>query len=244
MNILSRSLLGVGLSMLIGPTAWADSNRLEAQFPALLDDGQLSDAVILGTAPASLTLSSDTKIMAFFISEDTSYQNTVGWYDASTDPTNAANLNVIWANTSEKDSGGLLKIGRPDNLGHFDAGTELGFYLTAAGYTEKNSKQNDTSTTTTYFSDQALNPDGISHLMRAVLADEGLLVLAWNDGSGEGFSDVVFVLDIGIDNARQIAAGAPEPGEWALMLVGSTTLIGLIRKRRRQTLTERSGIVA
>ncbi|MCB1734811.1 MAG: DUF4114 domain-containing protein [Gammaproteobacteria bacterium] len=247
MNTLSlRNTKAATVVALLFPfTASAFTTTLENEFPALVEGQAIADSVKLGIDPSALTLSFDAKVTAYFISEGAGYRNTVGWYDASTDASTAANRNVIWANASLAGSGGDLQPWQPVELGTFEAGTTLGFFLSANGFSyEKYRDQLSDARVdyymdnyvNTYFTDDALNPDGISHVVAGLLPEKGLLTIGFEDLYGGGdrdYDDVVFAIDIGIENARRIAAGAPEPGEWALMLVGSTTLLGLINRRRR-----------
>ncbi|MGB0712410.1 MAG: DUF4114 domain-containing protein [Gammaproteobacteria bacterium] len=240
----TAAMFALGLGAMGSAQAFEAS--VENAFPVLVEGQAISDSVNLGISPEALTLSYDTTITAYFISEGAGYRNTVGWYDASTDGTDGANRNVIWANASLEGAGGSLQPWEPVELGSFDAGTTLGFFLSANGYNyeQYRDRWGDTRTdyymdnyVNTYFTDDAINPDGISHVVAGVLPEKGLLTIGFEDLYGGGdrdYDDVVFALDIGVENARQIAAGAPEPAEWALIMVGGTTLLSLARRRQRK----------
>lgn len=240
---IAAALSALALSTLTAP-AQAFVSSVDTLFPSLVEGKAIPGYVQLGISPEALTLSQDTTVKVYFIDEGAGYRNTFGWYDANAgDPTQAANRNVIWANASKQGGGGSLVSGSEAVVGDFSAGTELGFFVSANGYSyeQYRGRLSDErvdaymdSRVHTYYTNDALNPDGISHVVAGVLPEQGLLTLGFEDLYGGGdrdYDDVVFAIDIGVENATKIAAGAPEPGEWALMIVGTLTLMGLARRR-------------
>jgi hypothetical protein len=225
-------------------------------FPVLAEYQSIPDSTRLGIDPAKLTLSHDAVVTVYFISEGAGYKNTFGWYNAAEDPTDYDNRNLIWANASGTGDGlaggGDLDVGSSFTLGKLPAGTQLGFYLSANGYYTQQALDAATSETVqqvyedrltqrTYYTNDALNPDGISHVVAGLLPDRGLLAIGWEDLYGGGdrdYNDLIVAIDIGVDNAKEIAAGAPEPAEWALLFAGSITLLAASRSRRRKVQRE------
>jgi len=183
------------------------------------------------------TLTQDANISVVFISENAGYKNTFGWYDASTDPTNPANRNIIWDNAShapgtgsgEWAGGGTLTPGDTVSIGTFSAGTQLSFFLTANGYNDPNGP--------TYFADTSLNSDGVSHVIANVAS--GGIDIAWEDRTFSG-ADWDYN-DLRVQVQAQ-APGVPEPETWALMLVLMGTLAWKLRQR--QDVSEETSFMA
>jgi hypothetical protein len=182
----------------------------------------------IGIDPTQVTLSADYTVKAYFISEDSDYGNSISWYDGAKDPTNAKNLNSIWGKSLEPHAGDKMKVGQLQSFGRLRAGTNLGFAINSGEFSGNNRNS--------YYSNDALNNDGISHVMTGLLPEQGLLLVGFSDTrsySGD-FSDIIVAIDIGMDNAKGMAAaGAPEPSEWALLIAGTLTL-GIVGMRRRK----------
>jgi hypothetical protein len=234
-NFFSSSLrAAAAVALLVGVgQASAAPTDLATLFPMLAaNPNGIGERVQIGVDPGKIQLTYDSAVTAYFISEGAGYRNTVGWYDAATDPRQASNRNQIWRNASQQGSGGNLITGSSQFLGNFSGGDEFGFYLTADG-------ANRRSNLPTYYLNDALNGDGVSHIVANLLVDQGLLSIGFEDlwgGGDQDYNDVLFVVDIGVANARQIAAGAPEPSEWLLLMAGSVTLMRVMRKRRQNKL--------
>lgn len=176
--------------------------------------------------PATLTLQGSGTVTVFFISEGAGYHNSFGFYDASRDP-NADDRTLIWEDASGTGAGlaggGSLEFGDSHVIGHFDAGTELGFYLIQNG---ANNADN-----TRFYSNPDLNPDGLQHLvtMTPVAGFANLMALGWEDltnGGDRDYNDLLVAIGIDYDNAA--AVNSPS----ALFLLGSV-LVPLAAFRRR-----------
>jgi len=188
-------------------------------FPDLAETQSITDSTTVGIDPSALTLTADATVTVYFISEGAGYQNSFGWYDASTDPTSADNRNTVWANASGTGEGlaggGSLDSGTAVEIGTFEAGTELGFFLVANG--------NQNPDGYIYTTDANYNPDGLAHLFAGLLPEEGLLAIGFEDLYGGGdndFNDLIIAIDIGVENALAIAAAAPEPEVILLLILG------------------------
>ncbi len=105
-------------------------------------------------------------------------------------------------------------------LGHANTGDSLVFFTNVA------------TTGRTYYSDKSLNADGVNHVFSAAYAGDAKVPAGtyvafedlWNGGDFNYF-DETFVFD-------NVATSVPEPGTWALMIVG-LGMVGYARRRRR-----------
>ncbi|GAA6624114.1 DUF4114 domain-containing protein [Scytonema sp. NUACC26] len=80
---------------------------------------------------------------------------------------------------------------------------------------------------------QALNPDGLQHVMAYYYKD--FLVFGFEDlwgGGDKDYNDTVFAIDIGKKNARSVA-NVPEPST-AVAVLGISAL-GFLKTRRRRS---------
>ena len=232
-----RTILLTVLSTLWIATAHADIQDI---FPNLVETQSIGDSTSVGIDPSLLTFSYGADVTVYFISEGAGYKNSLGWYDASTDPTLAENRNLIWNNASGAGNGlaggGTLNSGDSVDLGTFEAGSSLGFYLAADGANKSNPYY--------YFTDIGFNPDGIEHVVAGLLPEEGLLAIGFEDLFGGGdmdYNDLIIAIDIGVENALQIAAAAPEPEIWLMILIG---LLGLYLKNQQALLINKEPCVS
>lgn len=111
------------------------------------------------------------------------------------------------------------------NLGRFDAGTRLDFFLIANGAA---------GGTTTYSTQSSLNPDSIGHVVAYAygLKDSPYLILGFEDlygGGDQDFNDLLFALDIGRVNLAALTA-TPEPA--TVLVMGACVALGILIKRR------------
>lgn len=105
-------------------------------------------------------------------------------------------------------------------LGRANAGDSLVFFT------------NVVTTKKTYYSDKALNADGINHVFSAAYAGDAKVPAGtyigfedmWSGGDFNYF-DETFVFD-------NVATSVPEPASWALMVVGFG-MVGFARRRRQ-----------
>ncbi|OCR02762.1 PEP-CTERM sorting domain-containing protein [Oscillatoriales cyanobacterium USR001] len=140
------------------------------------------------------------------------------------------NPNEALANTTQQDQ--PLNIGDFAEIGSFQAGTQLDFWLVANGINGGITNNNQKGI---YGLDKAVNPDGINHVAAYYYKD--YLVVGYEDlwgGGDKDYNDVVFAIDIGKNNARQIAnVKVPEPTTTlGLFAVGIAGLVGTRRRAK------------
>jgi Domain of unknown function (DUF4114) len=124
-----------------------------------------------------------------------------------------------------------LNVGDGVNLGLFQAGTKLDFQLAS---NDINGGVYENGVKSVFGLNQALNPDGLQHVIAYYYKD--YVVLGFEDLSGGGdkdYNDAVFAVDIGKANARG-AAKIPEPSVVAAMF--AIALLGLMKTRRGQAI--------
>jgi hypothetical protein len=138
------------------------------------------------------------------------------------------NPNQALANKTQQDR--PLNIGDFAEIGNFQAGTQLDFWLVANGINGGITKNNQQGI---YGFDQAANPDQTDHVAAYYYKD--YIVVGYEDlwgGGDKDYNDVVFAIDIGKNNARQIAnVKVPEPA--ATLGLFGVGIAGLIGTRRR-----------
>ncbi|MEM7254009.1 MAG: DUF4114 domain-containing protein [Pseudomonadota bacterium] len=175
----------------------------------------------------SLVLDQDASLTAYFIGESAGARNTLYWY--TIDMANccrAQRFGQIWRNASAQGSGGNLELGDEVALGNFTAGEQLGLGLWSRA-------QNPNRW---LYTQEQFNPGNSIQAVAGLIPTEGLLLLGWEDMYGSAsdydFTDLVLAIDIGVDNANVLAAGAPEPSQWLLLTVGTMALVGYARRRK------------
>ncbi|MDC0835289.1 hypothetical protein CKA32_001356 [Geitlerinema sp. FC II] len=143
-----------------------------------------------------------------------------------------ANPNTALAGSSAQDS--PLNVGDFVELGDFKAGTVLDFLLVANGRNGGVTQDVDgQSVDAVYGVDTAANPDGKQHAMGYFYKD--FLIVGYEDlwGGGDGdFNDVVFAIDFGAANNREIGnTSVPEPST----VLGLSAIAGALALRRRRS---------
>lgn len=140
-----------------------------------------------------------------------------------------ANPNDPLANKSQQDK--PLNVGDFAELGNFEAGTVFDFRLVSnainGGIYNKGVKG-------VFGVDEATNPDKVQHVMAYYYKD--LMIFGYEDlwgGGDKDYNDVVFAIDFGKGNARDLAGvSVPEPST-AAALMGIAGLVGFGRRRRQ-----------
>lgn len=168
---------------------------------------------IMGLDSAQLEINRTAQVYAIFIDEGAGFHNTFGLYDT----TNPSNRTEIWHDASavydSMGGYGTLERGEVADLGVFEAGSVLGFYLTADGARWGNK---------TYFTDASLNPDNqLQHVVTLANPDSPIFVIGFEDlwgGGDRDYNDLVVGIYVGEENVAVMAGvGVPEPGDFFLI---------------------------
>lgn len=86
-----------------------------------------------------IILEKDADVWVTFVGEGAGYKNVLGFYtyDTANPPQEAPQpeeITIVFPNVSAKYSGGSLEVGHKVKIGHFDAGTGIGWVLLANGW--------------------------------------------------------------------------------------------------------------
>lgn len=210
------------------------------QVQSLLPERQVNSAFVNSAMDPNLRLLEKAEVSLTFIDEGAGYQNEFGYF-LFDDEYNILEERTIFANASKETSkvgGGAadnkkfggLEFGDTVDLGVFEAGTNIGFWLQGNGFNDPNGH--------TYYTLDHLNPDGFRHV--AMIADpvNERLVMGFEDLYNLGdqdFNDIVFTLTASPFSSLDISSlptGAPEAGPLATALI-CASLFGVYARRRQ-----------
>lgn len=191
--------------------------------------------------PSKLKLQEKSDVRVYFIGEGAGFSNSLGFNTTGTG-VSGGDPQLIFPNASstvssydpakdpKRTSSAPLLPGDFVNLGRMDAGTVLDFFLIANGASGGSN---------VFSTDQSANKDGINHVVAFAyaMANSPFLIIGFEDiwgGGDRDFNDLLFAVDIGATNIRNLTA-TPEPAM-------ATTLLGLLglafqRRTRRTTVT-------
>jgi hypothetical protein len=184
--------------------------------------------------PSKLVLGADYAARAYFLGENSKYSNTLGFSTTGGSPF-SKDAALIFPDATSPDAyqkpyrneSTPLLAGDFVELGKFQKGTQLDFFLIANGGEKAQG----------YFStDSSRNEDGMRHAVVMALDGSPYLLIGFNDimkGGDKGFDNLVFAIDIGMENMKLLTSGlgAPEPSLAAGGILALCTIFG--RKRRR-----------
>jgi len=191
--------------------------RLTVSHPTYLKDTNEGDVVLKEQADVWIT----------FVSEGAGYRNSIGYYtyDAAAPPTSASQIkahNIIFPNASLSGSGGSLPSGAKVLLGRFPAGTGIGWFIVADGWTGS-----FVTGQTIYYSEPAFNPEtDATKRQHTVLLNDNTrsqFLLAFEDlnrvtgGSDDDFNDAIFYITsnpvTAINNSNVPAIDSPKDSD-------------------------------
>jgi hypothetical protein len=192
--------------------------------------------------PTKLRMAVASTARVYFVGEGAGYMNTLGFNTLAPGTTAPAtsltsSAELIFPNASStvstydpaakavRTASAPLLPGDFVDLGAFNAGTMLDFFLIANG--AGGGRDIWTSSATR-------NRDGINHVVAFALPGSPYLIMAFEDLFGGGdrdYNDVVFAVDIGAINIQRLLS-TPEPAAWASVLaLGAVAFLW----RRRMT---------
>jgi hypothetical protein len=209
------------------------------EIQALLPEQTVNSAFVNSAVDPNLRLLEAAEVSLTFIDEGAGYQNSFGYF-LFDDEQNILDERTIFANASketDKKGGGAaankkfggLEAGDTVDLGVFDAGTNIGFWLQGNGYADPNGH--------TYYTLDHLNPDGLRHVAmindvmneQVVLGVEDLFNLGDQD-----YNDIIFTVTASPFSALDVSSlptGAPEAGPIATAVI-CASLLGAYARRR------------
>lgn len=236
---------------IVAPVQLAASDEASRKFqtdvlPGMLKLAELSlseaknikNANTISLDPSKLVLSSDATVRAYFLSEGAGFLNSLGISTTGKGPL-GKDAELIFPNASSTSGyGGSKSLVRTKNeplmagdfvdLGKYNAGTSLDFFLIANGATGGK----------TFFStDLSLNQDGIVHAVSLASDGSAYLIIGFEDllgGGDKDYNDLLFAVEIGQTNVNNLVGlSAPEPS----LALGSVLVAGLLAgcTRRRHT---------
>lgn len=126
------------------------SDKIEQSFLAVVNENLPSGKALPTLRPdlfnnsftSELHLKAATDVYISFLHEGAGWKNSFGYYtyDENTPPQSLDDVElhtIVFPNTSFKNSGGGMASGNKVNLGNFEAGTVIGWFLVAKGWSEK-----------------------------------------------------------------------------------------------------------
>ncbi len=238
---------------IVGSVNQAGSDKRSADFqenslPVLQDflnqklDERLSLDDVSGIAldPSKLRLNTDSDVRVYFIGEGAGYHNTLGFTTEGFD-NGIKNSELIFPDASSYDSAykdGSETLGKRNSsypllpgdfvdLGNFEGGTLLDFFLIANGV------NGGTNVWTGYESE---NRDGIQHVVSFALPDSPYLLIGFEDLYGGGdrdFNDLLIAVDIGSANISHLAN--PEPSTFLMLGLFAGSILYLNKRNSQST---------
>lgn len=194
--------------------------------------------------PTKLSLNYNHDVKVYFINEGANYRNKLGLTaTGATKIDDTLFEDIVCLDGDEcKYPGyrssnldpyyeGGVGIGDYVDVGTVKAGTQLDFWLGQNAYGRENYN--------VWHGDTSQNSDGLQHLMAYEDEDApGYLILGWEDltnGGDKDYNDVIFAVDVGEDNLRELrqSESVPEPSATiALLGTAAFGLAGLRRQRK------------
>lgn len=207
---------------LIDPSDIIDSGFL-ADINASLPENQpvplYHPSYIAQGAETNAVLLEEGDVWVTFVHEGAGYKNVLGFYTYDKDnPPQSVNdisqFTIIFPNTSYHNSGGGLYSGNKVHIGHFPAGTAIGYFLIANGW--NSTTQTNTDGNGIYYSNPELNPESTEekrhHNVMLWDSVREKILLGFEDinrdnsGCDNDFNDAVFYLTVSppeaVDNSN------------------------------------------
>ena len=248
----------MGLSI-VGPVMAAGSDAAAQQFqttlPGMVDfirtylpeyRNNLNSPLAFSIDPSKLTLSTLSDVRAYFAYEGAGYHNTIGFNTTGVGvssgnpqvifPDASSSLNYGGSGTGVRSASEPLLAGDFVNLGTFNAGTSLDFFLIANGAYGGNTVFSTTGT-------GSQNPDGLNHTAAFSpsfwgVANSPYVFISFEDllgGGDKDFNDTIIAINIGNVNATAMSSmsallATPEPATW--LTLGGLVTVTIYAKRR------------
>jgi hypothetical protein len=186
--------------------------RVQSTFP---EQEEIEPSLISADKDANVHLLERAEIEAVFIDEGAGYKNSFGYflYHEENGGIVIDETVKIYDNASKQGAGGQLVAGDTVNLGVFEAGTRMGFFLGANEYN---------GGTNRFYSIDGMNADGgLKHTAMVLDYDSQMAIIGFEDlwgGGDEDYNDMVFTLKVtpfrALDRSKLGSNDVLEPGVW------------------------------
>lgn len=185
-------------------------NRLNTTLPEGIAISDSHPQYLEPSLQTNLKLEEPAHVWLTFVSEGAEYLNALGFhtYPTSEEPQTPAEIEehtIVLPNASLHGSGGIMTAGDTVNLGVFEAGITMGWFLVADGFTQGSPGTNVSPTAPRYYSSPHLNPEASPALKQhSILVFDDIsqrLVMSFEDlprdsDSDDDFNDLVFFLTV------------------------------------------------
>ncbi|MCE9625154.1 MAG: DUF4114 domain-containing protein [Deltaproteobacteria bacterium] len=191
------ALISTNASAAIETSFQTPDPQVLQQIHDLFPEGQtVSPALLDYQVNPNLHLRQEAEIQVTFLWEGAGLENSFGYClyrdgdgDGSISQSEILESHILWSNASQVGDGGDLSSGATIKLGKFPSDTRMGFFLIADGNRQARE---------TYYTLDALNPDGHRHLAMMATPDRkqillGIEDLPW-DQSDRDFNDLMFTV--------------------------------------------------
>lgn len=184
-------------------------NEYYGWLQGMITEGARFDAVDdLRLDPELLFMTSDTEypVRVYFLHEGAGYHNSLGFSSALAGSDELGVGKLIFPDASfgnRRTSSEPLRSGDFVDIGDLSAGTQLDFFLVADGARRSNAH--------IYTNHDEKNHDGLQHVFAMILPSSPYLLIGFEDLPGGGdldYNDCVVVVDIGLENARELDENA------------------------------------
>ncbi len=179
--------------------------------------------------PAQINFATTAQARLYFVGEGADYKNSIG-FNANGASVNSGTPQLAFLNASTPTP---LTPGDYVNLGTFNAGTNLDFFVISNGASNP-AYTSPANLNKVFSTDVAANFDSKVHAMAFAVKDTPYLLLSFEDmsvSSDWNYRDSVLVVDIGKGNIRHFF-GAPEPS--LLLALGSFAAVLMTATGRRR----------
>lgn len=193
-------------------------DRISAAVPENMPVPDYHPSYLNNNYKADIRLIEEADVFISFVLEGAGYRNVLGFYTypTGTPPTSVSDIDtisIIFPNVSRLYGGGELLPGNTVNIGHFDAGTTIGFVVFANGWNGSNATYGKWQ----HYSDKHLNPPSdTTYKQHSIVLYDNVTnrhVISFEDitrpGGDRDFNDAVF---FGTTNPASAALTQNTPG--------------------------------
>ena len=201
----------------------SDLNTIQDLFP---ERGGINPAFVSSSTDPNLYFTSTGDLSVTYVDEGAGYLNKFGYFTFD-ENSNVVSSNTLFENASGLYKGGSLTAGDTLDIGTFEEGDKVGFWLQANGYYNPNGN--------TYYTIDELNPDGLRHIAIVEMDEEVYIGIEdlYNLGD-EDYNDIIFKLSVSPIEAlnTERIPGNPAPPVVITAILSLFTFLGVFIKSK------------